>query len=172
MKKLFIFSVVSIFLSSTYFANAQSSVDGGIILMPQFTGLLNIQDFAAGNDLNYKLTTGFAGGLSCAYNFNNHIGIELNLLISSQGEKYTGNLSYYKPNGADTVSYASRIVEQASLVGNTTTSTAENPYVAEVSLTYFKIPILLKLTSNSEKSAFFYFNVWKYSYIYICNTYF
>ncbi len=142
----------------SYFAKAQSSVEGGIIVMPQYTALLNTNDFAAGNDLNYSTTFGFAGGLSGAYNFNNHVGIELNLIFSSQGEKYTGNLSDYKPK-ADTASYANLVSFQAQLAGISPTAASVNPYNAQISLTYFKIPVLFKLTSNTEKTTFFYMNV-------------
>jgi len=163
MKKLFNFFTILAFLGcSTYFVKAQSSVEGGVIVMPQFTALLNTQDFAAGKDLDYSLTTGFAGGLSGAYNFNNHVGIEINLILSSQGEKYKGNLNYYKFNGADTTSYASIVAFQAGAgysPSNQSWPAADTAFTAKVSLTYLKIPILFKLTSNSDKSAFFYMNI-------------
>lgn len=157
MKKIAI--VIFLFLStSSYLVKAQSSVDAGVIIMPQFTGLLNIQDFAAGKELNYKLTSGFAGGLSGAYNFNKHIGVELNLLLSKQGENYNGNLSYYKGTGADTASYARLISEQAALENVIPGTAADTAFTAKISLTYLKIPILFKLTSNTDKSVFFYLN--------------
>jgi hypothetical protein len=163
MKKLFIFSLVALYLSTiTYFAKAQSSIDGGIIVMPQFTAMLNAQDFTAGKDLDYSLTTGFAGGLSGSYNFNKYIGLEINLIYSKQGENYTGNMNKYKFNGADTASYAGLIALQARSEYNILDESwipADTAYTAKVSLTYLKIPILLKLTSNTDKTAFFYLNV-------------
>ncbi len=161
MKKTIILLLV--LFAYSYFAKAQSQsksyVEGGIILMPQYTTLLNTNDFAAGNDLNYATTFGYAGGLTGSYNFNKHIGVELNVIYSIQGQEYKGNLYDYRINGADTASYASIVAFQLRDSYNPSIGGfPDTNFTEKVSLTYLKIPVLFKLTSNSEKSFFFYMN--------------
>jgi hypothetical protein len=149
MKK--VYTILALVISTAYSANAQSA-DVGIIAMPQFTGLINKNDFAAGKELDYASTFGYGGGLSAAYNFNYHFGIEINLVYAQQGENYKGNLNVY--NGrSDTASFARLVEFQAQTVGYDATDTA---YTDKASLTYFKIPVMFKWTTTTEAPVFFY----------------
>ncbi|MCS7162437.1 MAG: PorT family protein [Bacteroidia bacterium] len=62
----------------------------GLVGAPQTTWLLNQEDMDAGPILDYKTTWGFMGGLSLAYHFSNYVGVGLDLLYSSEGQRYTG----------------------------------------------------------------------------------
>ncbi len=62
----------------------------GAVLLPQNTWLLNKDDSDAGPELDYEVTWGFAGGLSASYNFTDYLGVGLDVLYSSQGQKYKG----------------------------------------------------------------------------------
>lgn len=65
----------------------------GIVGLPQSTWLLNQDDSDAGPNLDYVTTWGFAGGLTAAYNFTDYLGVGLDVLYSSQGQKYKGTVS-------------------------------------------------------------------------------
>jgi len=62
----------------------------GAVLLPQNTWLLNKDDSDAGPEQDYEVTWGFAGGISASYNFNDYLGVGLDVLYSSQGQKYKG----------------------------------------------------------------------------------
>ena len=65
----------------------------GAVLLPQNTWLLNQDDSDAGPEQDYEVTWGFAGGISASYNFNDHLGVGLDVLYSNQGQKYKGTKS-------------------------------------------------------------------------------
>jgi hypothetical protein len=65
----------------------------GAVLLPQSTWLLNQDDSDAGPELDYESTWGFAGGVSASYNFTDYLGVGLDVLYSSQGQKYKGTKS-------------------------------------------------------------------------------
>jgi hypothetical protein len=65
----------------------------GAVLLPQNTWLLNQDDSDAGPELDYEVTWGFAGGISASYNFNDYLGVGLDVLYSNQGQKYKGTQS-------------------------------------------------------------------------------
>ncbi|MCS7188869.1 MAG: porin family protein [Bacteroidia bacterium] len=62
----------------------------GAVLHPQNTWLFNQDDSDAGPILDYEVTWGFAGGLTVSYNFTDYLGAGLDILYSSQGQKYKG----------------------------------------------------------------------------------
>jgi len=62
----------------------------GAVLLPQNTWLLNQDDSDAGPEQDYEVTWGFAGGISASYNFNDYLGVGLDVLYSNQGQKYKG----------------------------------------------------------------------------------
>ena len=90
----------------------------GAVLLPQSTWLLNQDDSDAGPELDYEVTWGFAGGISASYNFNDYLGVGLDVLYSNQGQKYKGRES-------DTTSYT-----------------------AKTTLNYLKLPLLLRFNSD------------------------
>jgi hypothetical protein len=65
----------------------------GAVLLPQSTWLLNQDDSDAGPELDYEVTWSFAGGISASYNFNDYLGVGLDVLYSNQGQKYKGTKS-------------------------------------------------------------------------------
>ncbi|GIV22811.1 MAG: PorT family protein [Bacteroidia bacterium] len=65
----------------------------GAAVLPQNTWLLNQDDSDAGPELDYEVTWGFAGGLTLGYNFTDYLGVGLDVLYSSQGQKYKGTVS-------------------------------------------------------------------------------
>ncbi|MCX7606479.1 MAG: PorT family protein [Bacteroidia bacterium] len=71
----------------------QGSLKVGVALLPQSTWLLNQDDSDAGPELDYVTTWGFAGGLTAAYNLTDYLGVGLDILYSSQGQKYKGTTS-------------------------------------------------------------------------------
>ena len=115
--------LIASFSGSSLFA--QQGVEFGAGVMPQLTLIVNDDDFAAGDELNFRTTAHLAYGVHAAYNFNDHLGIQTGLLLSTQGQKYVND----KPTA------------------NTSNS--------EVRMSYLKIPVLLKFNSNPEASAQF-----------------
>ncbi|MCX8112953.1 MAG: PorT family protein [Bacteroidia bacterium] len=68
----------------------------GVAVLPQNTWLLNQDDSDAGPNLDYEVTWGFAGGLTLGYNFSDYVGVGVDVLYSSQGQRYKG-----RDNGKD-----------------------------------------------------------------------
>lgn len=71
----------------------EGTVKVGVALLPQNTWLLNQDDSDAGPNLDYETTWGFAGGITASYNFTDYLGVGLDVLYSSQGQKYKGKLT-------------------------------------------------------------------------------
>jgi hypothetical protein len=105
----------------------------GAVLLPQNTWLLNQDDSDAGPELDYEVTWGFAGGISASYNFNDYLGVGLDVLYSNQGQKYKGTQS------------------QSGISG-----ISEIPYTAKATLNYLKLPLLLRF--NSDPNSVVQFN--------------
>ena len=77
----------------------------GAVLLPQSTWLLNQDDSDAGPELDYESTWGFAGGVSASYNFTDYLGVGLDVLYSSQGQKYKGTQSGIPYTAKTTLNY-------------------------------------------------------------------
>jgi hypothetical protein len=90
----------------------------GAVLLPQNTWLLNQDDSDAGPELDYEVTWGFAGGIGTFYNFNDYLGVGLDVLYSNQRQKYKGRES-------DTTYYT-----------------------AKTTLNYLKVPLLFRFNSD------------------------
>ncbi len=121
--KTLLFFCLLMAVSSSVFA--QQGFEFGAQVMPQLTLIVNDDDFAAGDELNFRTTAHLAYGIHAAYNFNDHLGVQTGLLFSTQGQKYVND----EPTA------------------NTSTS--------EIRMNYLKIPLLLKFNSNPEASAQF-----------------
>ncbi|MEN2992025.1 MAG: porin family protein [Bacteroidia bacterium] len=102
----------------------------GIVGAPQTTWLLNQEDMDAGPILDYKTTWGFMGGLSLGYHFSNYVGVGLDLLYSSEGQRYTGKDEALQLN-----------------------------WEGRTRLNYLKIPFLLRLGSDPEAPVQLSFNL-------------
>ncbi len=72
---------------------AQTGFDFGIKGLVQTSSLLNSTDQGAGTEINYKNGVTGGAGVSGGYSFNNHMGVELDILYSKQGQGYTGDSS-------------------------------------------------------------------------------
>lgn len=150
MKKILLIALISIVASSVY---AQKGLEIGLRGMPQNTWLLNEADFGEGEELNYELTWGSAYGLMVGYNFSDKMGLRVNALMSSEGQKFVGNFSM--PQNIDSTAYSSLAAGQKFLYGDTSIT-----YTAQVKLDYIKVPLLLKFNSNpTSGGAFFTFEV-------------
>jgi hypothetical protein len=104
---------------------AQKGLEFGVRVMPQATGIINDDDFAEGDDLNFSTTIHVAYGVHVGYNFSNNLGIQTGLLVSQQGQKY---------------------VDDSPTPATATSETRSN---------YLKIPLLLKFNTNPSKGAQF-----------------
>lgn len=81
-------ALVALLLAGAYAQEGTFKV--GAAILPQNTWLLNQDDSDAGPELDYEVTWGFAGGLTLGYNFTDYLGVGLDILYSSQGQKYKG----------------------------------------------------------------------------------
>ncbi len=130
---------------------AQSGFDFGLKGFLGTSSLLNSTDQAAGPELDYKNSIKIAGGISGGYNFNKHIGVELNVLYAKQGQSYKGEVSQITPsaNGALILSD-----EFASLAAYNNVAFSGN-YTADISTTCIKIPVLFRYTGDNTKGVYF-----------------
>jgi hypothetical protein len=83
----------------------EGAISIGAVLLPQSTWLLNQDDSDAGPELDYEVTWGFAGGISASYNFNDQLGVGLDVLYSNQGQKYKGTQSGISYTAKATLNY-------------------------------------------------------------------
>lgn len=121
--KTLLFFCLLMATSSSVFA--QQGFEFGAQVMPQLTLIVNDDDFAAGDELNFRTTAHLAYGIHAAYNFSDHLGVQTGLLFSTQGQKYVSD------------------------------EPTPDTYTSEVRMNYLKIPVLLKFNSNPEASAQF-----------------
>ncbi|MCS6790551.1 MAG: outer membrane beta-barrel protein [Bacteroidia bacterium] len=100
----------------------------GVLFQPQTHWLLNSMDSDAGPILDYQSTWGYAGGLRLAYRFSDYVGVGIDAIYSSEGQKYKGK------------------DEALGVVWNSRTR-----------LTYLKLPLLLHFGSDPESPVQFSF---------------
>jgi hypothetical protein len=124
------------------------TVELGLRYNPEFTWLLNKNDNNAGSSLN--LTSNFAYyslGAGGIINFNNYLGIAVDILFSREGQRFEGSFA----GSFDVATYSLVIRRQLDL------NIMENVinYVAKAELNYIKIPLMISLTSDNTKQFFF-----------------
>ncbi|QQS29983.1 MAG: PorT family protein [Sphingobacteriales bacterium] len=88
--QLLLLSVFLFFILSAP-AFAQKGLEVGVRVIPQSVWIINDDDAARGDGLDYTRTWGMAYGLNVGYNFLSSLGIQTGLLISGQGQKYVGD---------------------------------------------------------------------------------
>jgi hypothetical protein len=121
----------------------------GLRLNPEFTDLMNKNDDNAGNELDLTNHFGYlSGGVGAIYNFNNNIGLAVDLLFSREGQAFKGHFTGSPPDAA---TYSSVVNTQVSL--NNTVIVGD--YVALAELNYIKLPIMFSLTSDNTQPYFF-----------------
>ncbi len=132
--------------------SAQKGFDIGIRYMVQKTALFNKSDKDAGSELDRESTLSYLnGGIAIGYSFSKCMGVEVDILHSRQGQKYSGT----NMESGSTSAYNRVIALQADL--NDVKSSA--PYKARAELNSTKIPILLRLNSDHTQSHYFTLSV-------------
>jgi hypothetical protein len=123
---------------------AQKGFEIGIRYMLQNSYLFNKNDKNAGGELERDNTWSYlSGGLALGYNFNAHTGLELDLLRSRQGQKYSG----MNPLTGSADAYNHQVALQQMLNSEPTAGS----YKARAELNFLQIPLLLKLATNNPK---------------------
>ncbi len=128
---------------------AQSGFDFGLKGIFQASALINKQDQAAGTELDYKVKTGISGGVSVGYSFTKHLGAEIDILSSTQGQGYVGVVSQINNNSAPILSYEFKNLAFSNSIPFT------GNYTAQIYLHTLKIPILFRYTGDNTKKVFF-----------------
>jgi len=129
MKKTFLFIVA---FAAAFFAfslaQAQKGLHLGVRLAPQATFLNNQNDMDEGPIYDPQIKMGFMGGIGVGYYFLDILGVEIDALYSSQG---VGAIMRFDPEPD---------------------YNAEGEYSLRMnrSLSYLKVPVLLKLNTSSE----------------------
>jgi len=129
MRKLTLFAAL---LFSSTLSFAQKGLEVGVEFTPAVTFILNDDDFAEGDNLNFRGTFGFNTGLSLGYNFNDGIGIASGILFSRQGQNY--------------------ITDYAGVA-------KANQDVFARQLGYIRVPVLLKFNGDPAASSSSYFRI-------------
>ncbi|MCZ2356499.1 MAG: PorT family protein [Bacteroidia bacterium] len=130
MKKLLL--LLTVYVLSQNIAFGQKGFHLGFKVSPQSTWLRNQNDADANSTLDYDYKYGLSGGIFGGYHFTDNIGLELNFLYSSQGQKWKG--TYKSP--VETVTH--------DIKGLT-------------NLNYFKMPLLLKFNTSPDAGTMFSF---------------
>lgn len=140
------FAIVFALMSAPLFA--QTGLEIGFRYNPEFTGLLNKNDFDAGDELNFKSHFGYLSfGVGALYNINNNIGLGVDILFSREGQAFTGVFDVTPDSNA----YSSVVATQVFL--NDTIIVGDYEALAEPN--YIKLPLMLSLTSDNTKPLFF-----------------
>ncbi len=111
---------------------AQKGIEIGLEFTPAVTFILNDNDFAEGDALNFRGTFGYNTGLSLGYNFNDGIGIASGVIISRQGQNYITDFSGI-------------------------TKANQNTFSRQLS--YIRVPLLLKFNGDPNGSSSSYFRI-------------
>jgi len=147
-KTIYYISIPLLLLVCTLKGNGQN-IELGFRYEPEFSTLINKNDANAGPALEYASHFTYINfGIGGVLNFNNTVGLAIDVLWSREGQNYTGNFGGGVP---DQATYSSVVLTQAALnhldiVGN---------YVAKSELNFIKLPIMLSLTSDNTKPMFF-----------------
>ncbi|MGA2298046.1 MAG: outer membrane beta-barrel protein [FCB group bacterium] len=146
-KILILISIAALLFVCSLKLNAQN-IEIGVRYNPEFTGLMNTNDNNAGNALKYTSNFGyFSFGAGAIINFNNNIGLAVDILFSREGQRFAGNTT---DNPPDATTYSSVVYTQVSL----NNIVIVGDYVAKAELNYIKLPLMLSLTSDNTKPFF------------------
>lgn len=89
MRTLFAFFMLATLVAMPAFA--QKGLEVGVRIIPQSVWIINDDDAARGDGLDYTRTWGMAYGVQAGYNFLDFLGVQTGLLYSGQGQKYVGD---------------------------------------------------------------------------------
>ena len=129
---------------------AQKGFDVGLNSGVQTSSLINKQDQAAGEELDYSQKIHVPIGINVGYTFTKHMGVELDFIYVTQGQGYKG-VAVANPDGNVMSSAFSGL---AQLNGDSLVTGAS--YTAETRFTNIKIPILFRYTGNTDKKVYFH----------------
>ena len=127
---------------------AQKGFDVGLNSGVQTSSLINKQDQAAGEELDYSQKIHIPVGINVGYTFTKHMGVELDFIYVTQGQGYKGAVvNNPDPNVLSGLFYNLAYLNNINLTNN---------YTAEIKLTNIKIPFLFRYTGNTDKKVFFH----------------
>lgn len=129
MKKV-IFPTIILLLVFASTISAQKGLELGIEFTPASVWILNDEDFAEGDNLDFRGTFGYNGGINLGYNFSDGIGFTSGILISRQGQNY--------------------------ITGYDGVEKADQDYFSR-DLNYIRIPFLIKFNGDPSASSSSYF---------------
>jgi hypothetical protein len=129
MRKLALFVVALLAANLTF---AQKGIEFGVSFTPGSPWVLNDEDFAEGDDLNYRGTFGWQAGLTLGYNFTDGIGIQTGLMFNQLGQNYINYNSAAEKADMDVFSRR---------------------------LGYTRIPVLIKFNGDIDASSSSYFRI-------------
>ncbi|OWY23063.1 PorT family protein [Sphingobacteriales bacterium UPWRP_1] len=89
MRTLFAFVVLATMVAMPAFA--QKGLEVGVRIIPQSVWIINDDDSARGDGLDFTRTWGVAYGVQAGYNFLDFLGVQTGVLFSGQGQKYVGD---------------------------------------------------------------------------------
>lgn len=142
---------VNALLFAAHASFAQKGLDMGLRMNIQASALLNTSDQTAGPELDAKINTGVAFGIGGTYMVNSHIGLGVDFLYSKQGQSYKGDASRIAAgNGVPDLSQRFRADASTNSIPLTT-----GAYTVRRDVTYIKVPIMLRYTSNNAKRLYF-----------------
>ena len=142
-----------IFIATLLFAgvlktNAQN-FELGLRYEPEFSTLMNKNDANAGPALNYVSHFTYINfGIGGVYNFNHYMGLGVDILLSREGQNFTGNFAEGPSNSA---TYSAVVRTQAYL----NNLVIPGYYICKAELNFIKLPIMFSLTSDNTKPLFF-----------------
>ena len=142
-------ALVALSIAGTH-AYAQKGFELGLNSGVQSSTLINKEDQAAGQELDFSQKIHIPIGITAAYTFNNHMGVEVDFIYTHQGQGYKG-VAVANPDGKVMSNAFSAI---ASDNGDPLVTGAS--YTAETKFTNIKIPILFRYTGNTDKKVYFH----------------
>lgn len=129
MQKLILLVVALLLTTYTY---AQKGLEVGIQFTPGTSWIMNDEDFAEDDDLNFKASFGFNTGLALGYNFTDGIGLQSGIIYSKTKQNYIN--------------------------ANSAASKAEQDLYSRT-LSYIRVPVLFKFNGDISSSASAYFRI-------------
>jgi len=152
MKRIFLSAIMMVTLS-LYMQSAfsQKGFDVGFRYLLTESALYNKSDKNSSAIKRENTVSYLSGGFSVGYNFNTHVGIELDILHSRQGQSYSGTNTL---NGT-----GSAYNHEVAIIAESNDDQTVGTYQTKVELNVIKIPVLLRLATNNSKPIYFQVNI-------------
>lgn len=134
MKKLSLLVAAALLLGSTATntVSAQKGIEIGVNFTPGSPWILNSEDFAEDQNLDFAGTFGYNVGLNLGYNMTDGFGINTGIIYSQQGQNYI--------TGYDGVAKAD-----------------QNTFSRQ--LTYIRVPVLMKVNGSLDAGSSSFFRI-------------